>query len=75
MSDSHSQSASEHVVNQTNPNFAIPDISGVVPTTTEARAKRRIAALEEELQTMRQERGKKQRCVTYCHRQYPSSPS
>ncbi|KAG2738395.1 hypothetical protein P692DRAFT_201731240 [Suillus brevipes Sb2] len=65
MSDSHSQSAPEHDVNHTNPNYAIPDISGVVPTTAEARAKRRIATLEEEIQTMRQERGKKQRKTTY----------
>ncbi|KAG1895899.1 uncharacterized protein F5891DRAFT_926452, partial [Suillus fuscotomentosus] len=34
-------------------------------TSTEARAKRHIAALEEELQTMRQERGTKQRKTTY----------
>jgi hypothetical protein len=45
--------------------FAVPDASGVVPTSTEARAKRRIAALEEEIQTMRQEKGKKQRFVAY----------
>ncbi|KAG2757007.1 hypothetical protein P692DRAFT_201698458 [Suillus brevipes Sb2] len=45
--------------------FAVPDASGVVPTSTEARAKRRIAALEEEIQTMRQEKGKKQRKTTY----------
>jgi hypothetical protein len=45
--------------------LSIPDLSGVVPTSTEARAKRRIAALEEELQTMRQERGIKQRFDTY----------
>jgi len=43
----------------------IPDLSGAVPTSAEARAKRRIAVLEEELQTMRQERGTKQRSVTY----------
>ncbi|KAG2099248.1 uncharacterized protein F5147DRAFT_777367 [Suillus discolor] len=45
--------------------LALPDSSGAVPTSTEARAKRRIAALEEELQTMRQERGMKQRKTTY----------
>ncbi|KAG2092539.1 hypothetical protein BD769DRAFT_1679023 [Suillus cothurnatus] len=45
--------------------LSIPDLSGVVPTSTEARAKHRIAALEEELQTMRQERGIKQRKTTY----------
>ncbi|KAG1863506.1 hypothetical protein C8R48DRAFT_833896 [Suillus tomentosus] len=39
--------------------------SGAVPTSIEARAKRRIAALEEELQVMRQERGTKQRKTTY----------
>ncbi|KAG1726781.1 hypothetical protein EDD22DRAFT_1017901 [Suillus occidentalis] len=43
----------------------LPDLSGAVPTSTEARAKRRIAALEEELQTMRQERGTKKRKTTY----------
>ncbi|KAG2082360.1 hypothetical protein BD769DRAFT_1376493 [Suillus cothurnatus] len=45
--------------------LALPDLSGVVPTCTEARAKRRIAALEEELQVTRQERGTKQRKTTY----------
>jgi hypothetical protein len=45
--------------------IVIPDASGVVPTSTEARAKRRIAALEEEIQTMRQEKGTKQRFVAY----------
>lgn len=43
--------------------LALPDLSGAVPTSTEARAKRRIAALEEELQVMKQERGTKQRFV------------
>ncbi|KAG1775831.1 hypothetical protein EV702DRAFT_1199053 [Suillus placidus] len=43
----------------------IPDLSGAVPTSAEARAKRRIAVLEEELETMRQERGTKQRKMTY----------
>ncbi|KAG1893646.1 uncharacterized protein F5891DRAFT_962704 [Suillus fuscotomentosus] len=45
--------------------LALPDLSGAVPTSAEARAKRRIAALEEELQTIRQERGTKQRKTTY----------
>ncbi|KAG1728129.1 hypothetical protein EDD22DRAFT_789168 [Suillus occidentalis] len=36
-----------------------------MPTSSSARAKRRIAALEEELETMRQERGGKQRSTTY----------
>ncbi|KAG1900167.1 uncharacterized protein F5891DRAFT_1034487 [Suillus fuscotomentosus] len=45
--------------------LSLPDLSGVVPTSTEARAKRRIAALEEELENMRQERGIKQRKTTY----------
>ncbi|KAG1897428.1 uncharacterized protein F5891DRAFT_957202 [Suillus fuscotomentosus] len=45
--------------------LALPDSSRVVPTSTEARAKCRIAALEEELQMMRQERGTKQRKTTY----------
>lgn len=35
--------------------------SGVIPTTADARAKRRIAALEDELERIRQERGTKQR--------------
>ncbi|KAG2740611.1 hypothetical protein P692DRAFT_201872289 [Suillus brevipes Sb2] len=43
----------------------IPDLSGSVPTSAEARAKRRIAALEGELETLRQERGTKQRKTTY----------
>jgi hypothetical protein len=40
-----------------------PDPSQPMPTSSSARAKRRIAALEEELETMRQERGGKQRSV------------
>ncbi|KAG1727335.1 hypothetical protein EDB19DRAFT_1943270 [Suillus lakei] len=44
---------------------AIPDHSGTVPTSAEARAKCRIAALEDELQTMKEERGMKQRKTTY----------
>ncbi|KAG2745790.1 hypothetical protein P692DRAFT_201719517 [Suillus brevipes Sb2] len=43
----------------------IPDDSGAVPTSAEARAKRRIAALEGELQTMREQRGSKKRKTTY----------
>jgi hypothetical protein len=43
--------------------LALPDHSGAVPTSTEARAKRCIAALEEELFMMKQERGTKQRFV------------
>ncbi|KAG1764183.1 hypothetical protein EV702DRAFT_982206 [Suillus placidus] len=43
----------------------LPDLSGAVPTSAEARAKCRITALEEELQTMQQERGTKQRKTTY----------
>ncbi|KAG2047801.1 hypothetical protein BDR06DRAFT_1029304 [Suillus hirtellus] len=50
--------------NQTH-TLALPDLSGAVPTSVEARAKRRIAALEEELQMIRQERGTKQRKTTY----------
>ncbi|KAG1759338.1 hypothetical protein EDD22DRAFT_906415 [Suillus occidentalis] len=45
--------------------LVLPDLSGSVPTSAEARAKRRIAALEEELETIRQERGTKQRKTTY----------
>lgn len=37
------------------------DPSQAIPTSTKARAKRRIAALEEELETLRHERGSKQR--------------
>lgn len=43
--------------------LALPDISGVVPTSAEARAKRRIAVLEDELENMKQERRGKQRFV------------
>ncbi|KAG1759908.1 hypothetical protein EDD22DRAFT_781916 [Suillus occidentalis] len=43
----------------------IPNADGVVPTSIEARAKRRIAALEEELQVMRQQRGRKLRKTSY----------
>ncbi|KAG1811124.1 uncharacterized protein BJ212DRAFT_1483796 [Suillus subaureus] len=42
-----------------------PDLSGVVPTSVEARAKHRITVLEEELQMMQQEKGTKQRKTTY----------
>ncbi|KAG1725589.1 uncharacterized protein EDB91DRAFT_1254732 [Suillus paluster] len=45
--------------------LTLPDLSGAVPTSTEARAKCRIATLEEELQMMQQERGTKQRKITY----------
>ncbi|KAG1875631.1 hypothetical protein DFJ58DRAFT_721451 [Suillus subalutaceus] len=67
MSESQSQSASEHdCLNQTHPTSPIvPDLSGAVPTSTEARAKCCIAALEEELQQMKQEKGTKQRKTTY----------
>ncbi|KAG1767014.1 hypothetical protein EDD22DRAFT_844769 [Suillus occidentalis] len=41
-----------------------PDPSQPMPTSSKARAKRRIAALEEELETMRQEKGGKQRKTT-----------
>jgi hypothetical protein len=51
--------------------LALPDLSGAVPTSTEARAKRRIAALEDELETMRQERRGKQRFVILRSRPYP----
>ncbi|KAG1723550.1 hypothetical protein EDB19DRAFT_1916016 [Suillus lakei] len=43
----------------------LPDRSAAVPTSTEARAKHRIAMLEEQLETMKQERGTKQRKTTY----------
>ena len=38
-----------------------PHLSQAIPTSADARAKRRIAALEEELETMQQGRGTKQR--------------
>jgi len=38
-----------------------PHPSQALPTSSKARAKRRIAALEDELETMRQEKGGKQR--------------
>ncbi|KAG2126398.1 hypothetical protein BD769DRAFT_1668398 [Suillus cothurnatus] len=43
----------------------IPALSGAVPTSVDARAKCRIAVLEEELDTLRQEKGSKQRKTTY----------
>ncbi|KAG2130505.1 hypothetical protein BD769DRAFT_1355570 [Suillus cothurnatus] len=45
--------------------FLLPDQSGAIPTSAEARAKRRIAALEEELEMMKQDRGTKQRKTTF----------
>jgi hypothetical protein len=67
MLESQSDSRSEHEhLDQTHSSaLIIPDLSGAVPTSVEARAKRRIAALEEELHTMQQEKGKKQRFVVY----------
>ncbi|KAG2744186.1 hypothetical protein P692DRAFT_20745217 [Suillus brevipes Sb2] len=41
------------------------DPSQAIPTSSKARAKRRIAALEDELEMMRQERGGKQRKTTF----------
>ncbi|KAG2122140.1 hypothetical protein DEU56DRAFT_746140 [Suillus clintonianus] len=58
-------SAAEHDQHNRTHTLPLPDLSGAVPTSTEARAKRRIAALEEELQMMKQERGTKQRKTTY----------
>ncbi|KAG2757683.1 hypothetical protein P692DRAFT_201697089 [Suillus brevipes Sb2] len=43
----------------------IPGLDGAVPTSADARAKRRIAALEEEIDTLKQEKGTKQRKTTY----------
>ncbi|KAG2122509.1 hypothetical protein BD769DRAFT_1389599 [Suillus cothurnatus] len=43
--------------------LVVPDSSGVIPTSADARAKRRIAALKEELDTLRQEKGTKQRVI------------
>ncbi|KAG2737703.1 hypothetical protein P692DRAFT_201732753 [Suillus brevipes Sb2] len=62
MSESQSQDAAEHE-RLTAP--VIPDLSGAVPTSSDARAKRRIAALEEELQMMKREGRHKQRKTTY----------
>ncbi|KAG1884292.1 hypothetical protein F4604DRAFT_1919418 [Suillus subluteus] len=45
--------------------FALPDQSGAVPTSADARAKRRIAVLEEELEMIKQDRGTKQRKTTF----------
>ncbi|KAG1732713.1 hypothetical protein EDB19DRAFT_1911871 [Suillus lakei] len=60
------QSASEPSrQNETHSGLTIPDLSGAVPTSTEARAKHCIAALEDELQMMKQERGTKQRKTNY----------
>ncbi|KAG2151058.1 uncharacterized protein EDB93DRAFT_1249552 [Suillus bovinus] len=69
MSEAQFQSPSEDThVNQTHPMAApmVPDLSMAVPTLTKARAKHCIAALEEELETMKQEKGTKQRFVAYC---------
>ncbi|KAG1721380.1 hypothetical protein EDB19DRAFT_1646530 [Suillus lakei] len=51
--------------NETHSGLTIPDLSGAVPTSVEARAKCRIAALEDELQMVKQERGTKQRKTNY----------
>lgn len=61
MSESESVPEPGHVQHA----FPHADLSGAVPTSTEARAKRRIAALEEELQMIKEERGTKQRSVMY----------
>jgi hypothetical protein len=61
MSDTETETHS----NERARSFVVPDKSGVVPTSAEARAKRRIAALEDELEEMRQERGTKQRFVMF----------
>ncbi|KAG2150780.1 hypothetical protein DEU56DRAFT_908419 [Suillus clintonianus] len=43
----------------------LPDRSGAVPTSTEARAKCCIAMLKEQLETMKQERAMKQRLLQW----------
>ncbi|KAG1730634.1 hypothetical protein EDD22DRAFT_960691 [Suillus occidentalis] len=58
-SDSESSSNNDTGVDHT----AVP--CGAMPTTADARAKRRIAALEDELERMRHKRGTKQRKTTY----------
>ncbi|KAG2085142.1 hypothetical protein BD769DRAFT_1681782 [Suillus cothurnatus] len=45
--------------------FTLPDQSGAVPTSAEARAKCCIAVLEEELEIIKQDRGTKQRKTTF----------
>ncbi|KAG1763405.1 hypothetical protein EDD22DRAFT_777165 [Suillus occidentalis] len=55
----------QHGHNQNPHALQIADQSGAIPTSTAARAKRRIVALEEELENMKQDRGTKQRKTTY----------
>jgi hypothetical protein len=60
-----SESSGEHEHHNSGPRaLVIPDASGVIPTSAEARSKRRIAALEEELEMAKFERGTKQRFVS-----------
>ncbi|KAG1720163.1 uncharacterized protein EDB91DRAFT_1088934 [Suillus paluster] len=60
---SESQSASDSVgLSQHTPSVSG---AGALPTTADTRAKHRIAALEDELEIMQQERGMKQRKTTY----------
>lgn len=59
-SESYLESDDEYSGGQTKLQLHI-DPSQPIPTSTKARAKRRIAALEEELDTLRHERGSKQR--------------
>jgi hypothetical protein len=59
-----SESSGEHDHHSGPHSLIIPDASGVIPTSAEARSKRRIAALEEELEMAKFERGTKQRFVS-----------
>lgn len=61
-----SESESDHQPEPQNETHGLvySDLSGAVPVSAEARAKRRIAALEDELQMMQRERGTKQRFIT-----------
>ncbi|KAG1756932.1 hypothetical protein EDD22DRAFT_850367 [Suillus occidentalis] len=60
-----SESSGEHDHHSGPHSLIIPDASGVIPTSAEARSKRHIAALEEELEMAKFERGTKQRKTTY----------
>ncbi|KAG1817510.1 uncharacterized protein BJ212DRAFT_1480085 [Suillus subaureus] len=62
---SESESVSDGVGLSNSQHVSTVSGSGVMPTTAKARAKHRIAALEDELEIMQQERGMKQRKTTY----------
>ncbi|KAG2123040.1 hypothetical protein BD769DRAFT_1359952 [Suillus cothurnatus] len=60
-----SVSGSDHDCQNSNPLPSYPDISLRVSTSPNARAKRRIAALIEEVENLKQDRASKQRKTTY----------